>query len=174
MLKYIIFEMISAIVGVVAIIIILVQIYKSGHLVSFFKRRLVYIPLALFIVAFFTGLLANRTYPPDFAMPAFTHSHAPGGLPPSIPFSNIVNFFTHENRFEKIADIGANPNTVPALPQAPDQDGIVRIRLTAKEVISEIASGVYFNYWTYNGQVPGPMLRVKEGDTVEVILVITI
>src|SRR5574343_325466 len=170
MLKYIIFETISTIVGAVAIIIILFQVYKSGHLKAFFHKKIVYIPLALFIIAFFAGLIANKTYPPDFAMPTFTHSHAPGGLPPSIPLTKIINFFTHENKFEKIDDIGANPENVPKEAQKPDPDVIVRIRLTAKEVISEIAPGISFNYWTYNGQTPGPMLRVKEGDTVEVAL----
>ncbi len=32
----------------------------------------------------------------------------------------------------------------------------------------EIAPGVYFPAWTYNGQVPGPTLRATEGDTVRV------
>lgn len=46
----------------------------------------------------------------------------------------------------------------------------MRISLTAQEVISEISPGIYFNYWTYNKQVPGPMLRILEGDTVELTL----
>lgn len=49
----------------------------------------------------FAGLLANRTYTPSFAMPAFMHSHAPGGLPAYIPFGKIIEFFRFENRFEK-------------------------------------------------------------------------
>lgn len=40
----------------------------------------------------------------------------------------------------------------------------------AQEVISQIAPGIYFNYWTYNKQVPGPMLRIREGDPVELTL----
>ena len=32
----------------------------------------------------------------------------------------------------------------------------------------EIAPGVYFPAWTYNGQVPGPTLRATEGDLVRV------
>jgi nitrite reductase (NO-forming) len=103
-------------------------------------------------------------------MPVFMHSHAPGGLPPSIPFHNILDFLIHEKRFEKVADISANPSSVPQAPQPPDADGIVRIHLKAQEVISEIAPGIYQNYWTYNKQVPGPMLRVREGDTVEITL----
>ena len=170
MFKYIIFEMISALIGAIAIVFILRQIFKYSHLFKFLKKKEVLIPLTLLVIAFFTGLLSNRTYAPDFAMPLFTHSHAPGGLPPSIPFSGIINFFRYENRFEKVADIGGDPNTVPTEAQKPDADGIVRISLRAQEVISEIAPGIYFNYWTYNKQVPGPMLRIKEGDTVEISL----
>lgn len=47
---------------------------------------------------------------------------------------------------------------------------LVKIKLVTKEVISEVAPGIYNNYWTYNGQVPGPMLRVRQSDTVELTL----
>lgn len=170
MFKYLIFEIISGIVGFIAFVIIVRYIWKQGHFHSIFRKKWLYLPAALIVITFFTGLLANKTYPPDFAMPAFTHSHAPGGLPPSIPFAKIIDFFRFENRFEKVADIGADPTIVPKKPQAPDADGIVRISLTAQEVISEISPGIYFNYWTYNKQVPGPMLRIREGDTVELSL----
>lgn len=170
MLKYIIFEIISAVVGIIAIILIIIQFYKYAHLFNFLKKKTVIIPVILLFIAFFTGLISNKTYAPDFAMPLFTHSHAPGGLAPSIPFSGIFNFFRYENRFEKVVDIGADPNIVPPYAQQPDADGIVRIFLHTQEVISEIAPGIYFNFWTFNKQVPGPMLRVKEGDTVELTL----
>ncbi|MDE3113005.1 MAG: nitrite reductase, copper-containing [Chloroflexota bacterium] len=42
----------------------------------------------------------------------------------------------------------------------------VSVQLQAKEVIAEIAPGQTYNYWTFNGAVPGPMLRVRVGDTV--------
>ena len=170
MLKYIIFEIISAVVGIVAIVIILVQLYKYTRLFDFLKRKIVFISLIFLIMAFSAGLLSDKTYPPDFAMPLFIHSNAPGGVPPSLPFSSIINFLKNINRFEKVADIGADPNAVPTEAKKPDADGIVRISLTAKEVISEIAPGIYNNYWTFNGQVPGPMLRIREGDTVEISL----
>jgi FtsP/CotA-like multicopper oxidase with cupredoxin domain len=32
----------------------------------------------------------------------------------------------------------------------------------------EIAPGVYFPAWTYNGQVPGPTLRANEGDLLRI------
>lgn len=170
MLTYIILEIISALVGALVIILILIQAYNYAHLFNFLKKKAVFIPLILLIISFFSGLLANRSYPPDFAMPLFTHSMAPGGMAPSIPFAKIIDFFRYENRFEKIVDIGRDPNSVPKEDQKPDADGIVRISLRAQEVISEVAPGIYFNYWTYNKQVPGPMLRIKEGDMIEISL----
>ena len=40
--------------------------------------------------------------------------------------------------------------------------------VTAIDREIEIAPGVYFPAWTYNGQVPGPTLRCTEGDRVRV------
>lgn len=170
MFTFLIFEIVSAVVGGVALIVLLVHLLRQPTIHDLFKKPGIYIPIILFVVAFFAGLISNKTYAPDFAMPAFMHSHAPGGLPPSIPFSSILNFFANEKDFERVADVSADPNAVPSEPQAPDADGIVRISLTAKEVVSEIAPGIFFNYWTYNEQVPGPMLRIREGDTVEFTL----
>jgi len=48
----------------------------------------------------------------------------------------------------------------------PDQNG--EIRLVAKVVKQEIAPGVVKEVWTYNGSVPGPEIRVKQGETVRV------
>lgn len=169
MLTYLILEVLAAAIGASAVIVILVQIQRRTKFLRFFRHRLVLIPAILFVAAFFIGLLANKTYPPAFAMPAFMHSHAPGGVPASLPFSAIINFFAHESNLERVADIGADPNAVPPL-SVPDHDGIIRLHLTAKEVIAEIAPDISFNYWTYEGQVPGPMLHVREGDTVEVSL----
>lgn len=170
MFTYLILEIVSGVVGFTAAVILFIRILEVPAIRSILKQKSVYISLILFVIAFFSGLIANRTYPPDFAMPLFMHSHAPGQVPAAIPFSKIFEFLINKDKFEKVANISADPNTVPAGSQAPDLDGIVRIHLTVKEVISEIAPGIYYNYWTFNGQVPGPMLRVNEGDTVELSL----
>ncbi len=47
----------------------------------------------------------------------------------------------------------------------------VQVTLTAKEVTAELADGVSYSFWTFDGTVPGPMIRVMEGDTVELTLV---
>lgn len=57
----------------------------------------------------------------------------------------------------------------PALPHSP---GRVRsYTLTASDAEIEIAPGVFFPAWTYNGTVPGPVVRATEGDTLRVRLV---
>jgi nitrite reductase (NO-forming) len=41
------------------------------------------------------------------------------------------------------------------------------VTLTYEEHTAEIEPGVTFDYMTFGGQVPGPMVRVRQGDTVE-------
>lgn len=41
--------------------------------------------------------------------------------------------------------------------------------LTAEDVEIEVAPGVMYPAWTYNGQVPGPTLRAREGERLRVV-----
>lgn len=68
-----------------------------------------------------------------------------------------------------VAEIGADPYAVPP-PIMRKENTTVKIELEAIAVRGELADGVTYEYWTYNRQIPGPFLRVKEGDTVEVSL----
>jgi copper-containing nitrite reductase len=47
---------------------------------------------------------------------------------------------------------------------------IVNVDLTAEEVEQEIAPGVTYHAWTFNGTAPGPVIRVHVGDTVHFTL----
>lgn len=69
---------------------------------------------------------------------------------------------------EHVDDIAASP-IIPPRP-FPEEADVVKINLVATEVISEIEPGVTYAYWTYNNTVPGPFLRVKQNDTVELTL----
>lgn len=51
-----------------------------------------------------------------------------------------------------------------------DHPARVIVRMETHEVIREIADGVRYNFWTFNGSVPGPLIRVRQGDTVELHL----
>lgn len=46
----------------------------------------------------------------------------------------------------------------------------VVVNLTVEEVEREIAPGTRYTFWTFGGTVPGKMIRVREGDTVELNL----
>lgn len=46
----------------------------------------------------------------------------------------------------------------------------IRIDLEAVELSGRLADGTTFTYWTFDGKVPGPFLRVLVGDTVELHL----
>lgn len=61
--------------------------------------------------------------------------------------------------------IAADPTAVPP-PVDWDQPREHTITLTTKELTAEIEPGVTFHYMTYDGQIPGPMLRVRVGDTI--------
>ena len=170
MYNYLFWEAISAVIGAISLVSILIFAFRQKEIRKFLLNKLFYIPAIILVIVFFSGLISNRTYPPNFAMPPFMHSEAMGGMAPSLPFNKIWDFFKNSNNFEIVSDIGTDPNEVPEKPMNPDSDGIVRFNITAKEVIGEVAPDIYFNYWTFNGKAPGPMLRIKEGDTVELSL----
>lgn len=46
----------------------------------------------------------------------------------------------------------------------------VKVELETVEVTGRLADGTTYRYWTFNHKVPGPFIRVRVGDTVEVRL----
>ncbi len=47
---------------------------------------------------------------------------------------------------------------------------VVKYEVETHEVTALMDDGVAYTYWTFGGTVPGPMLRVRQGDTVELTL----
>ncbi|MBL1458161.1 MAG: nitrite reductase, copper-containing [Methylophaga sp.] len=127
--------------------------------------------MVIFIVgiALFLSVSIGRMY--MFQYPMYVESYGPG-KGPGLPLNNVLTFFRHIGQFEWIDDIAHDPNSVPApvFSQNSAPENITKITLETKEVLAELAPGITFNYWTFNGTVPGPMIRVKEGDTVELTL----
>jgi nitrite reductase (NO-forming) len=66
-------------------------------------------------------------------------------------------------------DIVHDPTDLPA-PLPIREPQTVRIDLETTEVEGQLADGTTFTYWTFNNTVPGPFLRVRVGDTLEVHL----
>lgn len=46
----------------------------------------------------------------------------------------------------------------------------IHVAMTAVEVVGQLADDTTFTYWTFDSQVPGPFVRVRVGDTVEIKL----
>lgn len=68
------------------------------------------------------------------------------------------------------ADLQRLPQPVVAPPITRTEPAYVKYDLTTKKAVAQLADGVAYEYWTFDGTVPGPMLRVREGDTVEINL----
>ncbi|HLI89380.1 MAG TPA: multicopper oxidase domain-containing protein [Ktedonobacteraceae bacterium] len=61
--------------------------------------------------------------------------------------------------------------TYNAAPPAAPAGPVANITLTVKEVLVSIAPGIAYHAWTFNGTVPGPVLRVRQGQTVHFTLI---
>lgn len=66
--------------------------------------------------------------------------------------------------------IDAVTTHAPEVPPAIDRDypAKVRVKMETVEKTMTMEDGVEYRYWTFDGDVPGRMIRVREGDTVEV------
>jgi nitrite reductase (NO-forming) len=62
--------------------------------------------------------------------------------------------------------IARNPADLPG-PLTTGPPRTVKVELEAVELVGRLANETTYSYWTFNGKVPGPFLRVRQGDTVE-------
>jgi len=66
------------------------------------------------------------------------------------------------------AQLGVAPQPAPPVNRA--HAAKVIVKLEVREVVKELADKVQYMFWTFGGNVPGPMIRVRKGDTVELHL----
>ncbi|RQG95876.1 copper-containing nitrite reductase [Natrarchaeobius chitinivorans] len=62
--------------------------------------------------------------------------------------------------------VAADPTAIPP-PVDWDEPRTHEITLESIEVTAEVEPGVTLDFMTYEGQIPGPMIRVREGDTID-------
>lgn len=67
------------------------------------------------------------------------------------------------------ADIVRNAADLPP-PIARRGPATVKVHLDTVELTGQLADGTTYRYWTFNRKVPGPFVRVRVGDTVEVTM----
>ena len=78
--------------------------------------------------------------------------------------SVLLILLTEIVRAEQI-NMADAPNVPPRISRIMPE--IVVIKFDAKEFIGPLGDGKGYKFWGFNGKVPGPMMRVRLGDTVE-------
>ncbi len=66
-------------------------------------------------------------------------------------------------------EIGRNADDLPP-PLNRTEAQLVKVDLYTEELVAEMMPEVTYQYWTYNGKVPGPFIRARAGDQVEIHL----
>ena len=78
-----------------------------------------------------------------------------------------------------VAPAGAEEPAAVSIVRAPDdlpapverrEARTVKVELEAVELLGQLDDGTTYRYWTFDGKVPGPMVRVRVGDTVQVTM----
>jgi len=62
----------------------------------------------------------------------------------------------------------APPQVPPPIQRSAPAKVVIELETTEEK--GALASGVEYTFWTFGGSVPGPFLRVREGDTVQITL----
>ena len=160
--KYLIFQTFGLFIIIAAIAAIIFLVLRKLHSLK------AAILLSLLFFGVFIFFFVPMAFPGALQYPFFLKTYGPSDGP-TIPFKNMIGFFSQLDKMEKVQTIARDPNDIPP-PITRTEPATVKIEMETKEVIAEIAPGVSYNFWTFDGTVPGPFLRVKEGDAVELTL----
>lgn len=95
-----------------------------------------------------------------FGLSAMERSNIAKQVNPSTPLqSAVAATLSYANR------VSADPTNIP--PQIKrTSPKTVEVEIEAVEMVGELEDGTKFTYMTFGGQVPGPLIRVRRGDTV--------
>jgi len=71
------------------------------------------------------------------------------------------------------APVGNSAEPAPVSPEAPPRASsrVVRARFVIRDTIIQVSKSVTYRAWTFEGRVPGPTVRVTQGDSVDFTLV---
>ena len=79
-------------------------------------------------------------------------------------FAMVVGFGGTSALAGVTAKLTSAPNVPPAVKRGAET---VVVHLQAKEYVGDLAEGVKYAFWSFGGTVPGPMARVRVGDSIE-------
>ncbi len=126
--------------------------------------------LAVAIIGFFALLMwaDARESRDGAAQPAAATSDTAPATDPNValPLASFAGVVP-----ENAAELAAAHKPLDAtLPPVPAGD-LVKVQMTLKDMTVEIAPGVKYNTWAFDGHgAPGPVIHVREGQTVEMTL----
>ncbi|WIG58703.1 MAG: multicopper oxidase, type 3 [Ktedonobacterales bacterium] len=117
--------------------------------------------VALTVVSLVIALAANGAFAPNAA----NSNNSMAGMP------GMANYSANAATLGKTAAAKMPPHTTyPAAAPATATGSVVNVNLTAQEKLLAIAKGEAYNAWTFNGTVPGPVLHVRQGQTIHFTL----
>jgi len=101
--------------------------------------------------------------------------HADAGMKGTISIKGTAAGGDSHGGPAPVTDVAADPNApayVPRDPKAPAllPGSIHDIDLVVEEKLMTVAAGFSQAVWTFNGSIPGPVIRVKLGDTIRIHL----
>ena len=137
---------------------------------AFFKVAAILLGLAVASVTIFALLLWADARDDAEAAPAATttaevngHASDHNTALPLASFAGVVP----ENSAELAEAHTATDARLPALVPG----DLVKVHMTLKDMVVEVAPGVKYNTWAFDGHgAPGPVMHVREGQTVEMTL----
>ena len=77
----------------------------------------------------------------------------------------LAGFLTGPLAYAEVAKLAKAPNVPDPLKRSKAET--VVINLQAKEYVGNLTNDVKYNFWSYDGTVPGPMARLRVGDSIE-------
>lgn len=154
--------------GVGLTFVIIALVYILGHLAWKIHGKAMATSVAVLASGVLMFIYVTFGLPNGLEFPAFQQSFGPGHGP-NLPLKNVFKFFQTLDEFERVTDIARDPD-ITGFSSTRGEDGVVEVFLEAKEVLGEMGPNITFNYWTFNSQIPGPFIRVKQNDMVKLTL----
>jgi nitrite reductase (NO-forming) len=97
------------------------------------------------------------------AAPAMTHDHA--------AMDNAVATPSYAGLAPENADeLAAAHKPYPAALEAAPAGPVAVVHLTLRDVVHEVAPGIKYSAWAFSGGAPGPVIHVRQGQTVKMTL----
>ncbi|MHA2027914.1 MAG: multicopper oxidase domain-containing protein, partial [Candidatus Kariarchaeaceae archaeon] len=128
-------------------------------------------------------LVQSGEVDPDENVDEITVNFSAGPAGESIYYCSITGHYATMNGLFIVGDSGNLPepaknldvNVIKKPDEIPAPVGAraamdVEITIVTKEVTAKLDDGTSFTFWTFNGTVPGPMIRVRIGDNVTIHL----